>query len=396
MVYKSLTRKTIMTSFSVSFTDPTQSFVQYYDELRSTIVAAGEYWSRYLPGSGSIELEVRFDASIPTAASAACTSAYTGQGGGLAIFQQGVAAEMSTGVDPNGAAVDAVTTIGTAYLDQLWFDPDPMSRSAAVDPGKIDALSVFMHEIGHMIALNGWKDTQTGALPGAYESTFDAQTAMSSDGLAFVGAAAQAVYGGPIPISADAPGHFGNPGDAVAQDLMNGVAFETGARYEISALDVAIMRDCGIAVRAASAGNDTLYGFAGADRLAGEAGEDVLRGLGGADRLLGGSGKDRLYGGDGDDLLVGGRGQDSLWGGAGRDVFEYAAARATALDGRDTIHDFELGSDLLRLTGARASAVRVSDHADGTHVDLSGGGIVLAGLHGYHSVAEASGWLAFA
>jgi hypothetical protein len=396
MVYKSLTRKADMSGFSVSFVDPGKSFAQYYANLEKTIVAAGEYWSRYLPGFGSIELEVRFDATIPTAASAASTSALSGQSGGLSIYHQGVAAEMLSGVDPNGAAADAVTTIGVGYLDQLWFDPDPMSRSAAIEPGKVDALSVFMHEIGHMIALNGWKDSDTGALPGAYGSTFDAQLAASSDGVAFVGAAAQSVYGGPVPVSAGAPGHLGNPGDAVAQDLMNGVAFETGTRYEISALDIAIMQDCGLAVRQPSAGDDTLYGFADADRLAGSGGNDTLFGLAGNDRLAGDSGRDRLWGGEGDDLILGGRGNDTLWGGAGDDVFQYAGSRWRALDGRDTIKDFEIGSDTLQLVGVRASAVRVSDRADGIHIDLPDGGIVLAGIHGYRSVAAADAWLDFA
>jgi hypothetical protein len=385
-----------MSTFSVSFVDPGQSFSQYYDALKSTIVAAGEYWNRYLPGSGSIELEVRFDASLPTAASAAYTSAVSGQSGGVTVYHQGVAAEMLSGVDPNGAAPDAVTTIGTGYLDQLWFDPDPMSRSAAVEPGKVDALSVFIHEIGHMIAFNGRKDTATGALPGPYQSTFDAQVAASSDGLAFVGSAAQAVHGGPVPVSGGAPGHLGNPGDAVAQDLMNGVAFDAGTRYEISALDVAIMKDCGLAVRQATGGDDVLYGFATADGLAGGAGNDTLYGLAGADRLVGDSGRDRLWGGAGDDLVIGGRGNDTLWGGAGSDVFQYAGSRSRGLDGRDTINDFEVGSDVLQLVGIRESAVRVRDRADGIHIDFDDGGIVLAGVHGYRSAADADAWLQFA
>lgn len=365
-----------MSNFSVSFYDPTRAYSEYYDNLSSTILAAGEYWSRYVPGSGSIEIEVRFDPAIATVASAACTSAPSGSAGGVATYQQGVAAEMMTGVDPNGAAPDGVSTIGTGYLDGLWFDPDPMSRSAEVDPDKVDALSVFMHEIGHMIALNGWKDPATGAMPGPWQSSFDAQTAVVDGGLAFVGASAMEVYGGPVPLTGATSGHLGNPGDAAASDLMNGVAFYTGTRYEISALDVAMVADCGVPVRAATAGNDALYGFAGADAL------------------RGGKGDDALWGGAGDDLLVGGRGDDVLWGGAGNDVFEYEAGRwGRARDGEDTIRDFELGHDVLRLVGARPHRIEVSDEADGTHVGLSGGEIVIAGLHGYDSVAAADAWL---
>jgi hypothetical protein len=397
MVSKALMAGSTMSTFSVSFNDPSHAFSQYYDELRTTIGAAGEYWSRYVPGSGSIELEVRFDPSTSTVASAACTSVATGQVDGTTVYQQGVAAEMMSGVDPNGTAPDAVSTIGASYLDQLWFDPDPMGRSAAVDPTKVDALSVFMHEIGHMIALNGWKDPATGALPGTYESTFDAQTARVGDGLAFIGPAADAVYGGPVPLSDFASGHLGHPGEAAASDLMNGVTFYTGTRYAISALDVAIMTDCGVTVRQAGPGSDTLYGFLGADRLSGEDGNDTLWGLAGNDTLLGGNGNDKLHGDAGNDLLVGGRGNDALWGGSGDDVFEFRGGRSgRALDGHDTIADFAVGHDMLRLVGTGPSRVHVSDQADGTHVDISDGAIIVAGVHGYHSVADADAWLKFA
>jgi hypothetical protein len=386
-----------MSTFSVSFNDPTHAFSQYYGQLESAIAAAGEYWSRYVPGSGSIEVEVRFDPSIPTVASAAATAVSDGEIDGVTVYQQGVASEMMTGVDPNGAAPDAISTIGVSYLDQLWFDPDPMSRSAPVDPTKVDAVSVFTHEIGHMIALNGWKDPASGAMPGPYESSFDAQTAPFEGGLAFVGPAAEAVYGGPVPLSGFAPGHLGRPGDAAASDLMNGVTFYTGTRYAISALDVAIVEDSGVTVRHPGPGSDTVYGFAGSDRLAGGAGNDELWGLAGDDTLLGERGNDKLHGNAGDDLLIGGRGDDLLWGGAGRDVFQYCGgASGRAPDGHDRIGDFSIGQDLLRLVGTSQAQVEVHDESDGTHVDLAGGGIVLAGVHGYHSVAEADAWLKFA
>lgn len=384
-----------MSIFSVSFNDPTNAYSDYYENLRSMFEAAGEYWSRYLVGSAPIELEVRFDPSISTIASAAATSVPAGTADGVRVYQQGVASELMTGVDPNGAAPDAISTIGTAYLDRLWFDPDPESRSAPVDPDKVDALSVFMHEIGHMIALNGWKDPATGALPGPYQSTFDAQTSFVDGELAFVGEAAQAVYGGPVPLSLFASGHLGRPGDEAASDLMNGVALRTGTRYEISALDLAIMEDSGVAVREAIPDAPAPDVLATDDRLSGGKGNDTLHGLAGDDVLLGKGGRDRLYGDDGNDLLIGGRGNDILWGGAGDDVFVYHGTRHRALDGRDAIQDFEIGHDVLRLVGIEQRDVEVFDTREGTVIDLHGGEVLLAGVHGYRSLAEADGWLEF-
>lgn len=78
-----------------------------------------------------------------------------------------------------------------------------------------------------------------------------------------------------------------------------------------------------------TAGNDFLYGAAGADVLLGLAGDDQLYGSAGDDRLCGGlgddqlhgdNGQDRLFGGAGADVLRGGGHADSLNGGAGHDI----------------------------------------------------------------------------
>lgn len=74
--------------------------------------------------------------------------------------------------------------------------------------------------------------------------------------------------------------------------------------------------------------------------------DDTINGMGGNDVLLGLSGDDLLRGGDGDDLLDGGIGNDTLVGGAGRDTFVLGPR-----PGVDTIADFEVGIDKLRLTG---------------------------------------------
>ncbi|MBP7000590.1 M10 family metallopeptidase [Amaricoccus sp.] len=77
------------------------------------------------------------------------------------------------------------------------------------------------------------------------------------------------------------------------------------------------------------AGNDTLYGTAGANYLYAGAGNDVVQGNSGADSIYGATGNDTLYGeagadylngGDGDDVLVGGDGNDVLDGGGGSDA----------------------------------------------------------------------------
>ncbi|WP_108260675.1 calcium-binding protein [Mangrovicoccus ximenensis] len=109
----------------------------------------------------------------------------------------------------------------------------------------------------------------------------------------------------------------------------------------------------------AAAGDDLVFGGAGNDSLRGEAGNDTMSGGDGADYLDGGSGNDLLSGGDGADKIVGGTGADTIDGGAGDDqlwggnwaadgegdTFVFAAG-----DGKDFVHDFEAGRDVLDLS----------------------------------------------
>ncbi|MCC5645433.1 cadherin-like domain-containing protein [Nostoc sp. CHAB 5824] len=126
-------------------------------------------------------------------------------------------------------------------------------------------------------------------------------------------------------------------------------------------------------------GDDSLNGTAGNDSLSGGNGKDTLNGNGGNDTLVGGNGADILNGGDGNDLLQGddseesgngkdiltggtgndtlsgGNGKDDLTGGTGNDILTGGSASDTfifaALDGTDTITDFNDGLDYIGLSG---------------------------------------------
>lgn len=109
--------------------------------------------------------------------------------------------------------------------------------------------------------------------------------------------------------------------------------------------------------------NDNLFGNAGSDKLFGEAGNDELSGGSGNDTLEGGIDNDKLYGEDGKDILTGGTGNDELTGGANDDILRGGAGNdqvtggigidtfvlATG-EGKDTITDFVVGTDLIGLT----------------------------------------------
>lgn len=248
--------------FELSFNDPTALYSAYYADIQRVTAAAGDQWLQYFMAPGtplSLSVQINF-APIATATGRSAASAYLGTTAeGLRLFEQGAAHELMTGVDSNGAAADIEFTLGIdGYLQQeLWFDPSPGLGAAAVPWNQTDAYSVFQHEFGHAFGFNGWRDSSTGALPGDYLSTFDAlvapqTTSAGTTAFFFTGAQAVAAYGGAVPLTQANYGHLGNWAPALGADLlpdlMNGLAFQRGARYEISALDLRVMRDLGLPV----------------------------------------------------------------------------------------------------------------------------------------------------
>jgi hypothetical protein len=243
-------------TYNVTFADPSGPYSSYYPAISAATQAAGAAWSRYLAGSGSLEVEIVIN-NAPTMNGASVTTGFVRNNGTRDIFEQGAAYEVRTGTDPNGADPDIRIFIGANYLtSQLWFDPHPETRSDPIPANKIDALSVFIHELGHAFVFNGWMNGTTGALPATYMSTFDEQVQFDGSNFFFTGPNAQAKYGAAVPVTYGNPFHLGNnsprPGSNLVGDLMNGVVYNYQTRYDISALDLAITKDSGVPVLADS------------------------------------------------------------------------------------------------------------------------------------------------
>lgn len=247
-------------SYTVAFDDPNQTYADYYQPLIQHIQAAGGRWNGYLRPAAStvLEVRVRFSTDIPRATGHSLESVFVRTQGGLNLFEQGAGSEVRTGIDPNQAAADIELTFNPDYLrNELWFDPNPTLRTAPVPLNRTDAMTVMLHELGHAFAFNGWRHGATGELPGNFLSTFDQHVSKSGDVLAFNGPLAKWKYGDrPVPLTLDNYGHLGNkiakagetqlPGSDLIPDLMNGVEFVRGSRYDISLLDVAVLADSGV------------------------------------------------------------------------------------------------------------------------------------------------------
>jgi hypothetical protein len=250
-------------NYNVTYDDPGNVYSSYYSQIDSHLQAAGADWaSNLVAGAGNvgagtdIEVVIRFT-NAPTANARSATTAYVGNNGTYNLFEQGMAYELNTGNDPNASDFDFELNIGTAYLqNELWFDPNPTQRTAFIPSNKIDAYSLFLHELAHGWAFNGFRNQTTGGLPnnGLDASTFDAMTvfdplAPNDQKFTFVGSTTEALYGGPMPLTYNNIYHFGNnpgAGQALNDELMYGPYYEYQKRYYITDLTRAVFNDIGI------------------------------------------------------------------------------------------------------------------------------------------------------
>ena len=238
-------------SFTASVTDTTGTYGAYTSLIQTDLIYAGSVWASYINSNASIEVQVNIAQTAGnTADGTAAFSDYLSSSNGLDYWRFGTIAEMLTGQDPNGASPDAIINIDPDYIDQwLYFDPNP-SPTSVVPANKLNAVETFEHELGHAFGFNGFLDWSTGLPTQNDYSTFDVYVTVIGGVPYFTGPTAEAVYGGPVPLTIGNLYHVGNsmgqPGSDLLNDLMNGVIGFLGNGPGVSALDLAILRDVGV------------------------------------------------------------------------------------------------------------------------------------------------------
>lgn len=237
----------------VTFNDPAGTYAAFYAPIASNVKAGMNNWTASLPQNLTVRVVVRFtgDGAGGPSTGRSVTNAYFHKDGGRNVYMEGLAAKL-TGLIPAGnTAPDVDIYVNPGSLaSELWFDPQPDARTAAVPGDKTDAVSLFTSLLGHALGFNGFYDQTTHTLPGDYVSAFDEQIVSSGSGFLFDGSSAAAVYGGPVPLYSGYLYSLGNrapqPGSNLLGDVMNGVALARGQRYSVSALDRAILKDTGL------------------------------------------------------------------------------------------------------------------------------------------------------
>lgn len=242
-------------SFPVTIVDPGNTYATYHKDVIAAVQGAGAAWDLVLeePRDVSIEVQVNLGLNIATATGGSATSVFVSNDGVRNVWEQGAAAEVRSGIDPNGVEPDVIFDIGANYLtDELWFDPEPIERSVPVPLSRTDAVSVFIHEFGHAFAFNGWINWATGERPEGFHSTFDALTTSPVSSYRFNGERSKHLYREPIPLTSGNIYHFANgegePGHDLVLDVMNGVASLRGTRGGISGYMLAVAEDIGLPI----------------------------------------------------------------------------------------------------------------------------------------------------
>lgn len=238
------------------------------DLVKRHVIEAVGLWTDKIECNPSASLEVSFTiedvvagdpAKLGFGKSAVTASFNDEKLDGRGVKEQGMASELRTGRDPNGDSPDIEICLQTAYVKrEFWWDPEPEKRRKRAPAGKLDAMSVLLHETGHALAFNGWNDQKTGDRNASVISTYDRNVIMKEGEFYFNGLEALKLWRDKqIPLGRvnNNYHHLGDkrPGlrmpPKLMEDLMTGYNFAWQTKYEISPLDVAILKDCGIKVR---------------------------------------------------------------------------------------------------------------------------------------------------
>jgi len=220
--------------------------------------AAGLWLSTYISGTGTIDVELRFDADTATMSAHSVANKMMGTGKAqdgktYTLYEDGVAAEIRSGVDVNGARADAIINVGTTNLDRYyWFD-QTLGSADDIPQDKTDGFRIMLHELLHTMGFNGWLANGGHSDPTASgASLFDRLVRFDGERSYFVGEHASKAYGAQVPLTNV---HLG---DAItfaegrltgAETLMSYDGPRNGQRISLDPVVIGVLRDLGLTVR---------------------------------------------------------------------------------------------------------------------------------------------------
>ncbi|MGH7243228.1 MAG: hypothetical protein ACREJD_07415 [Phycisphaerales bacterium] len=241
-------------TFRVTFQDSESLLTPRRAEIESNVLGAAGLWSKKLHGETELWIEVHPGVNASDVDCRSFTWSYLETlEGAIDIFETGSSVHIRNGYPASSFDPDIILEISPVFAqNDLWFDPDPVARTAAVDSARIDAVSQFARGLGRALAFDGWVDSTTGTFPGSSRSTFDQLISFNGTDFAFVGSNAVTTYHAPVPMTFGVPFRIGNepprPGTDLLNDVMSGASLVPGVRYTVSDLDFAILQDAHVPI----------------------------------------------------------------------------------------------------------------------------------------------------
>ena len=243
-------------------TDNGSQKMKVRDILTREVQLAGQQWAQYLNGPDQVNINVQviINPRILTLSvdddhvfSFLDTNSYghdnvvsTGtvdSTSGKTVAENYATHKLRVNKNESGSSPDIRININPTFWLSSAHDLTT-TRSATINPGQMDAVSAFMHEIGHAIAFNGF-DYPNNSQAGSYESPFDKYIVHLNGSEYFAGPKAESLYGGrPVPLTAG----YHVTGPSLTNDLLyeaNGASSGLYGQHKvISPLDLAILADC--------------------------------------------------------------------------------------------------------------------------------------------------------
>ena len=240
-------------TYNVSLYDPAAAADSGPDaSLTQALDNALNVWGGYIGTGGSLKVYLNIEDLGPPGANGLIVLA---DGAPFSTIYGGTAPDGRSVFEPaavSDLAKGSPFDIGDVVID---FNSE-LLPGLATETG-YNIVTLFEHELAHGFAFDSDRNAN-GSLAGtSFETPFDTLSNDNGSSDFFTGAAAESVYGGPVPLTTGMGGgsngvHVGATGTAadpasLRNDLMYPISMPG---QSITALDVAILEDCGIPISA--------------------------------------------------------------------------------------------------------------------------------------------------
>ena len=243
--------------FSITLNDTAGLGAAQESAIVNDLSAAALDWAQYITGFTTLRIALNI---VPGTAGAELANAGATQDiasgttlDGRSLDDLSSLIALTTGNYVPGLGSDITVNLLAGNLGSIYVNPSPTpTPSGSVPAGKFDLVTVFRHELAHGL---GFGDlTNSNGVLGSQETLFDHYI----NGAQFIGptatAEAQTLFGSPIVqlttlANGEGYAHFANSAsDPTAHDLMSGLGLTSGTQVDISAMDLAVLRDAGAPV----------------------------------------------------------------------------------------------------------------------------------------------------